>query len=186
MAFLSIPNMDTTFQTCTIRQRCKERPCVKKGGCGKAKFVYFSSAVSHACNLIQDQDGPYNIMNVSSSNTSCWKSCTLEICKILYCWPTVPRKSIHTGWSFNRRICIHSHTIHLEDIKSYEEKVDWVLYIINFKCTLFAWEHVLKQKVQTNCLVWMMQLALLFFHAQRNQAMELQRHNCEMFFSSRL
>ena len=39
----------------------------------------------------------------------------------------------------------------------------------------------LKQKVQTNCLVWMMQLALLFFHAQRNQAMELRRHNCEVF-----
>ena len=145
MAFLSVPNVHSTFQTCLIRQQCKERPCVKKGGCGKAKFVYFSSAVSHAYNLIQDQDRPYNIMNVMclpptrhAENLIHLKFAKSSIADPLYqgnpftLWVIIQPKNLYppTHKTLRRH-------------QKLRRKGWWVLYIINFKCTLLAWEHVL-------------------------------------------
>ena len=144
MAFLSIPNMDTTFQTCTIRQRCKERTCVKKGGCGKAKFVYFSSAVSHACKLIQDQDKLYNIMNASSSNTACWQFNTLYL--------TLAKTSIadplYQGNPFTRWVIVQQKNLYplthnTLRRRQKERRKGWrVLYVIIVKCTPLAPVHV--------------------------------------------
>ena len=66
--FLSVLNLGATFKTYVIMQRCKERTCVlKKKRCAMAKqnLCIFSLAVSHTSKVIQDQNKPYKITNVS-------------------------------------------------------------------------------------------------------------------------
>ena len=145
MAFLSIPNMDTTFQTCTIRQRCQERPCVKKGGCGKRKFVFISSAVSHTCKLIQDQDKLCNITNVSLSNTSCWKSNTLyqNLANSSIADPPYQGNAV-TRWVIIQQNNLYPLTHNTLRRRQKERRKGWrVLYVKILKCTPLAPVHVL-------------------------------------------
>ena len=64
--FLSVLNLGATFKTYVIMQRCKERTCVKKKfAMAKQNLCIFSLAVSHTSKVIQDENKPYKITNVS-------------------------------------------------------------------------------------------------------------------------